>query len=264
LLHWSFDPILVSLGPVSIRWYGLLFVGAFFLGQFLLKRIFAREGVPLLHVDGLLLTSLMGTIIGARLVHCLAYEPAYYLAHPLEILQIWRGGLASHGGVIGMLAAIWLYMRWAQLPRPFLWLVDRISIPAAAGAALVRVANFLNSEIVGAPTDGRWGVVFDAVDPVPRHPVQLYEAGAYAAVGALLWLLYKRSGGATPQGRLSGAFLVLVFALRFALEFFKAPQAAYEAGFTISVGQYLSVPFVLLGLVLLIAAERKLEASKRS
>jgi phosphatidylglycerol:prolipoprotein diacylglycerol transferase len=256
VFHWSFDPVLVSFGPASIRWYGLLFVGAFFLGRFLMKRMFAREGVTAIDADGLLLASLVGTIVGARLMHCLAYDPAYFLAHPIEILQIWKGGLASHGGAIGLLVVLWLYTRSAQPLESFLWLADRVSIPAAAGAALVRVANFLNSEIVGTPTGGNWGVVFEAVDQLPRHPVQLYEAGAYGVIYAVLWTLYRRLGGATPRGLLSGVFLILTFTSRFVLEFFKMPQAEYEAGFAISVGQYLSVPFVLLGLVLVIAAAR--------
>jgi phosphatidylglycerol:prolipoprotein diacylglycerol transferase len=262
IVHWSFDPVLVSLGPVSVRWYGLLFVGAFFLGRFLLKRIFVQEGVTSIDVDSLLSASLAGTIVGARLMHCLVYDPAYFLAHPIEILQIWKGGLASHGGAIGLLVVLWLYTRSAQR-QSFLWLADRVSIPAAAGAALVRVANFLNSEIIGTPTDGKWGVVFDAVDQLPRHPVQLYEAGAYGLIFAVLWALYRRLGGATPRGLLSGVFLMLTFAARFALEFLKTPQAEYEAGFTISVGQYLSVPFILLGLLLVIAAARASNLSLR-
>lgn len=179
LLHWNFDPVLVAIGPLSIRWYGLLFVTAFFVGQAVLSRIFKAEGVPQENAGQLLLYSLVGTIVGARLAHCLFYDPQYYTSHPLAILRIWEGGLASHGGAVGMLVGLWLGSRTIWPQSPFLWLVDRVTIPAALGAAFVRVANFLNSEIVGVPTSGGWGVVFESVDQLPRHPVQLYEAAAY-------------------------------------------------------------------------------------
>jgi prolipoprotein diacylglyceryl transferase len=250
LLHWKFDPILFSLGPLSIRWYGLLFVGAFITGQAVLARIFRNEGVPPEHAQRLLMYALLGTIIGARLAHCLFYDPQYYFANPLAILRIWEGGLASHGGVVGMLVGLWLGSRVLQPRLPFLWLVDRIAIPAALGAVFVRVANFLNSEIVGVPTSGGWGVVFESVDVLPRHPVQLYEAVGYLVIAAVLLVGYRRLERRTPHGLLFGWFMVLVFAVRVAAEFFKLPQAAYEAGQLFSVGQWLSLPFVVFGLAM--------------
>jgi prolipoprotein diacylglyceryltransferase len=153
-----------------------------------------------------------------------------------------------------MLLGLWLGNRFVPPPRPFLWLVDRVSLPAALGAVFVRVANFLNSEIVGLPTGGHWGVVFEAVDALPRHPVQLYEAAGYLAVAGVLAVLYRRHTVRTPQGLLLGWFLLLVFSLRVAAEVFKTPQAAYEAGMAFSVGQWLSLPFVLLGLALVLRA----------
>ncbi|NML16889.1 prolipoprotein diacylglyceryl transferase [Azohydromonas caseinilytica] len=256
LLHWKFDPVLLSLGPIAIHWYGLLFVGAFFTGQALLVRMFKAENVPPQKAEQLLLYALLGTIVGARLVHCFFYDPAYYLSNPLAILRIWEGGLASHGGALGMLLGLWLGNARSAPRLPFLWLVDRVAIPAALGAVFVRVANFLNSEILGKPTAGDWGVVFDSVDALPRHPVQLYEALGYLAVAAVLWSLYRREGRHPPPGRLLGWFMVLVFSLRIATEFFKAPQAAYEAGQVFSVGQYLSLPFVLLGVALMLRARK--------
>lgn len=254
-IHWNFDAVLFSLGPLTVRWYGLLFVGAFFVGQWMLARIFKREGIAPEAADKLLLWALFGTIAGARLVHCLFYDPGFYLAHPLEILKVWEGGLASHGGAIGMLLGLWWGRRAAGLTgHSFLWLLDRVALPAALGGAFVRVANFLNAEIVGRPTDGSWGVIFDAVDQLPRHPVQLYEAGAYVAIFALLVALYRRRS--IQPGFLVGCYMLLVFAARIAAEFFKTPQAVYEAGQLFTVGQWLSVPFVLLGAALILRARK--------
>jgi phosphatidylglycerol:prolipoprotein diacylglycerol transferase len=257
LLHWHFDPVLLSLGPIALRWYGLLFVGAFFMGQAVLERIFKREGVPPDKVQRLLLWALLGTIAGARLVHCLVYEPARYLADPLAMLRTWDGGLASHGGALGLLLALWLANRRIPPATPFLWLVDRAAIPAALGAVFVRIANFLGSEILGVPTSGNWGVVFEAVDTLPRHPVQLYEAAGYLAVARMLWMLYRRHGAGTPRGLLLGWFMLLVFSLRVVAEHFKTPQAAYEAGLAWSMGQLLSLPFIVLGLVLVLRAGKR-------
>ncbi len=264
VLHWKIDPILVSIGPLAIRWYGLLFVGAFFAGQAIVARIFRREGIPPAHAEKLLLYALFGTIIGARLVHCLFYDPQYYLSHPLAILRIWEGGLASHGGAVGLLTGLWLGGRALQPRLPFLWLVDRVSIPSAFGAVLIRLANFVNSEIVGVPTSGGWGVVFDAIDQHPRHPVQLYEALAYLLVFLVLASVYRRWGKDTPRGLLFGGFMLLVFLARIVLEFFKVPQAAYEAGQLFSVGQYLSLPFVLLGAAMIAGSLMRTRAQARA
>jgi phosphatidylglycerol---prolipoprotein diacylglyceryl transferase len=257
LIHWTFDPVLFSVGPLTVRWYGLLFVGAFLVGQWMLGRIFAAEGVPRENAERLMIHALLGAVIGARLVHCLFYEPQYYLSHPLAILRIWEGGLASHGGTLGMLLALWFAARTAQPRLPFLWLIDRVSMPAALGAVFVRFANFLNSEIVGIPTLGQWGVVFESVDALPRHPAQLYEAVAYAFIFAVLLALYRRSGKRTPEGLLFGVLMVLVFSARIVIEFFKTPQAAYETGQFFSVGQYLSLPFVMLGAAMIFRAVRR-------
>lgn len=254
LIHWNFDPVALQIGQVSLRWYGLLFVGGFFVGQRILARMFRREGVPEQHADALLMYALIGAVLGARIVHCLFYEPEYYLSNPLAILRIWEGGLASHGGVIGVVVGMWMASRRLQLP--FAWLLDRMAIPSALVAVFIRVANFLNSEIVGNPTGGDWGVVFEAVDALPRHPAQLYEAFGYLLTFFVLRAVYQRTGIDTPRGLLLGWMLVLVFGVRILVEFVKTPQAAYEAGQMISVGQWLSVPFVLFGIVLLARARR--------
>lgn len=249
ILHWQFDPILLSFGGINIHWYGVIFGLAFLCGYHLFKWICQREGRHELDLENLPLYVMGGTIIGARLAHCLIYDPVYFLSHPLNILKIWEGGLASHGGAVGLLLVLWLYARSHSLS--WLWLTDRVAIPAALGGALVRGANFLNSEIIGNPTDGSWGVVFQAVDSLPRHPVQLYEATAYVLIFVTLLTLYWHNGRNTPKGLLTGGFLVGVFLARFLLEFFKTPQAAYEMGFSITMGQWLSVPFFVIGLGLI-------------
>jgi prolipoprotein diacylglyceryl transferase len=249
IVHWDFNPVLFSLGSLQPRWYGLLFVGGFIVGQWILGRMFAAEGVPKEKAEKLLLVVLVSAIVGARVVHCVFYDPHYYFTHPADILKVWEGGLASHGGALGMMLALWIAHR--RMALPFLWLVDRVAVTTALGAVFIRVANFLNSEIVGKPTSGSWGVVFERIDPLPRHPVQLYEAGAYLIVFCILLAMYSREGMRRAPGLLFGWFMVLVFAARFVLEFFKAPQAEYEAGQLISVGQYLSIPFVVLGVVMI-------------
>jgi phosphatidylglycerol:prolipoprotein diacylglycerol transferase len=251
---WNIDPVLVTLGPLTLSWYGLFFASGFLVGHNLMQWSYRRDGRDPAELDRLLWFVLAGTLIGMRLVHCLFYDPQYFLAHPLEILMIWRGGYASHGGAIGLLLAVYLYCRAPGRPKYF-WLLDRLAIAAVIAGAFIRIGNFFNSEIIGTPTESVLGVVFQRVDLLPRHPVQLYEAAAYIAIFiAMLWLY--RSKRAVNDGVLTGTYLTLVFSSRFALEFFKTPQAAFEAGNAISVGQYLSVPFVIVGVVLLARARR--------
>jgi len=254
MFSWNADPIAVSIGPLSIHWYGMFFAAAFIVGLQIMGRMFVREGRDKNDLDSLLGFVVIGALVGARLGHCLLYDPAYYLSNPLDILKVWEGGLASHGGVVGILLAVWIYARIRNYP--FLWLLDRIAVPAVLGGAFIRVGNFMNSEIVGMPTIVSWAVIFERLDPLPRHPVQLYEAAAYLLIFAVLFLAYQREGLRRRQGLLAGIFLVLVFAARFVLEFYKMPQAAYEYGQFLTVGQWLSVPCVLAGFWLLFRAVR--------
>jgi prolipoprotein diacylglyceryl transferase len=185
----------------------------------------------------------------------LFYDPRYYFAHPIDIFKIWEGGLASHGGTVGILVALYLYTRRTGGPR-YLWLLDRVAIPTALGGFFIRLGNFFNSEIVGTPTSGWWGVVFDRVDQVPRYPVQLFEAVAYLLIFFFLLWAYARRQAETRNGWFIGLFLILVFSARFLLEFVKTPQAEYEAGFVLTVGQLLSVPFIIAGVVLVLRARK--------
>ncbi|PKN43285.1 MAG: prolipoprotein diacylglyceryl transferase [Deltaproteobacteria bacterium HGW-Deltaproteobacteria-18] len=254
MIYWNADPIAVSIGPLSIHWYGMFFAAAFIAGMWIMGSMFAREGRSTDDLDSLLGFVVAGTLVGARLGHCLLYDPGYYLANPLLILKIWEGGLASHGGVIGILAAVGVYARRSGMQ--FWWLLDRIAVPAALGGAFIRIGNFMNSEIVGVPTIVPWAVIFERVDDLPRHPVQLYEAAAYLLIFAVLLLAYQSQGLRRRQGLLAGMFLVLVFAARFVLEFCKTPQAAYEYGQFLTVGQWLSVPCVLSGFWLMLRTFR--------
>ncbi len=253
-LHWNVDPVLVAFGPFAIRWYGVLFAAAFLVGYAIMVRIYRAEGRPVESLDRLFAFMLVGAILGARLGHVLFYDPDYYVRHPLDILKVWEGGLASHGGAAGIFLALFLATRAAG--PPYLWLLDRVAIPTALGGAFIRLGNFFNSEILGTPTSGGWGVVFERVDAVPRHPVQLYEALAYLLVFALLLAVYRLHLKAGRDGLLLGLFLAAVFAARFLLEFVKTPQASYEADFALSVGQLLSLPFVLAGILLVARALR--------
>jgi prolipoprotein diacylglyceryl transferase len=255
-IEWNVRPELLAFGPLAVRWYGLFFALAFGIGFLIVRWQFLSEKKDLRALDSLLVYMVVGTIIGARLGHCLFYEPGYYLTHPLEILAVWKGGLASHGGALGILVALYFFSR-RHPDLPYLWLLDRIVVPTALGGCFIRLGNLFNSEILGLPTQVPWAFVFSRVDAVPRHPAQLYESFCYAVIFVALLMEYRRRRDQTPPGWLLGWFLVSVFAARFVVEFFKQPQAAFEQHFPISVGQWLSLPFVVLGLVLIWRAARR-------
>jgi prolipoprotein diacylglyceryl transferase len=254
-LVWNGDPELLRLGPLALRWYGLTFASGLLCGYFILLRIYRREKRSEANLSNLFSYIFFGTIIGARLGNIVLYEPEYYFAHPWEIPAIWHGGLASHGGFAGVLIAIWLYVRKYR-DIGFLELADRLAAPAVAAACFIRIGNFFNSEIVGRPSDVPWAVVFLRVDNLPRHPVMLYEALAYAIIAAALYIAYLKTPIAAVPGRLVGAALAASFAGRFILEFFKEDQMPFERGMLFNTGQLYSVPFILAGLYLLLRRDR--------
>ena len=254
--HWNIDPELFSLGPVKIRWYGLAFASSFIFGFLLMRRIFRLEGRPVKNLEKLLVYVLIGTILGARLGHCFFYNPSYFLSNPIEILKVWKGGLASHGGGLGVLITIFLYSR-NNPQEPYLWLLDRIAIVAGLAGFFIRIGNLFNSEIIGAPTTLPWAFIFAKVDNIPRHPVQLYESVTYGLIFVVLLSIYKMKRHKVKQGLTTGLFLLLVFTARFFLEFVKARQAAYSSNLPLSVGQLLSIPFLLAGIVLIIYSHSK-------
>lgn len=245
---WNINPVLLDLKIVQVRWYGLLFALAFLSGFYLMTKICEKEKKDL-NLDNLLIYIVLGTIIGARLGHCLFYEPLYYLSNPVKILAVWEGGLASHGGGIGVLTALYLFVR--KNNESFLWLVDRLSIPTALAGAFIRTGNFFNSEITGIKTSVPWAVVFTRNDNIPRHPVQVYEAISYFIIFLVLLFLYKIRGKSIKKGSLFGIFLVMIFCVRIFLEFFKSVQSSYNVDFFLSTGQILSIPFIFAGLFLI-------------
>ncbi|MES9987711.1 MAG: prolipoprotein diacylglyceryl transferase [Candidatus Thiodiazotropha endolucinida] len=251
---WNADPTLLSFAGLDIRWYGVLFATAYLLGYQLIHWIYQREGRDSQSLERLSLYLVIGTIVGARLGHCLLYDPTYYLTHPLKILAIWEGGLASHGGGLGIMLALYLHKR--QTAESYLWLLDRFAIPTALAGAFIRLGNLFNSEIYGTETSLPWAIVFERIDKLPRHPAQLYEAIAYALVFLLLLTLYRRRDSTAKPGFLFAAFLLTVFSARFAIEFVKEKQAFYAIDHWINTGQLLSLPFILAGCVLLIIALR--------
>ena len=244
---WNASPILLELGPLQLRWYGLLFVGSFFAGLMIAKWIFRRERRDPQVLDTLLFYALIGTVIGARLMHCFAYEPGYYLSHPLEILMVWKGGLASHGGMLGVIVAFWLFGK--RYNESFFWLISRMTMPGLLIAASVRFGNFFNSEILGKVTDVPWAVIFERIDMLPRHPVQLYEAFSYLLILAFFIALYRRVDPSFVTRLFPGLFLTSMFTVRFLLEYTKTKQEAYTLDIPLSTGQMLSLPFILIGIV---------------
>lgn len=256
MIYWDVSPDIFSIGPITIRWYGLLFAASFIVGYQLMMMIFNKEGKSEKDLNDLVWYMVAGTVIGARLGHCLFYAPEYYLAHPLEILMVWKGGLASHGSAIGIIIALFVYIR-SRKGITFLWIMDRVVITVALAGFFIRIGNLFNSEIIGKPTNVPWSFVFPVIDGQPRHPTQIYEAVAYLVVFGILFSMYLRLHGKVKEGRLFGVFLILVFGFRMFVEFFKENQSQFEAGMTLNMGQLLSIPFVFLGFYLLTIKEKK-------
>ena len=251
---WNFDPVAISFFGLKVYWYGILFFLAIISGLQTMKVIYRKEKMPIEHLYDQLLSLLIGVFLCARLVECLFYHPQYYWNNPLKYFAIWEGGLASHGGALGALIVVFLYTKKYNIS--FLWLFDRFAISIAIFAFFVRVGNFINSEILGIPTDLPWGVTFQRVDMLPRHPVQLYEAFTFLGIFVLLVCIYNRSK-IIHKGSLLGLFLSLTFVSRFLLEYFKERQASYSNDLALSVGQLLSIPFIIVGVFLLVRAFRK-------
>lgn len=246
MIHWNVDPTIFSLGPLYLRWYGLMFLISFTVGNFIFRWMCKKENKSVDGLDSLLTYVVAGTIIGARLGHCFFYEPQYFLSHPLEIFAIWQGGLASHGGGIGVLVSIWLFTRKYK-NFAFFWIVDRAAPLVALAGFFIRIGNLFNSEIIGRPTNVAWAFIFDKVDLIPRHPTQLYESASYVLVSVIGMTNYKFFRYRPPQGLLFGVTLTGIFISRFIWEFFKENQEPFEANMFLNMGQILSIPFVLVG-----------------
>ena len=265
-ITWDFDPEIFSIGNHGVRWYGLMIALGLFTGYWIFKRYLRGDKISTEMVDSLLVYMAIAGIVGARLGHCFFYEPEYFLKNPLEILKIWKGGLASHGWAIGILIALWLYYRKYKIPA--LWLMDRIVIAVALLAAFIRIGNFFNSEIYGLPTSLPWGVEFvrdrlydsttGALLPtVPRHPTQIYEALSYLAIFIVSFVFYRKRHMEVRDGFMFGVFMIALFSARFLIEFVKNDQVAFEAGMSFNMGQLLSLPFIFAGIVILIWTKAK-------
>ena len=254
---WNVKPQIIEIGDFQLRWYGLLFASAFIFGNYLMGKMFKKEGVPDQWLDKILIYVLIGVVLGARLGHVFFYDWSYYSQHLGEILMVWKGGLASHGAAIGVILALWLFSRKVS-HKSILWSLDRVVITVAAAAVLIRIGNLMNSEIIGIPTDVPWAFVFERIDLLPRHPVQLYEAITYLFLFLLLYYLYWKKDAGTKMGLLFGLFLVILFSSRIVLENFKNSQGGFESslGESLSTGQWLSIPFVIIGLYFVWKANR--------
>ena len=261
-VHWHVDPVLFHIGSLEIRWYGLLFVSGFVIGWYLFKWFFTREKVDTKLMDPLLYTLLIATVVGARLGHCIFYQPDYFFGSWegfWEIFMPWKGGLASHGGAIALLLAMgWFARRYGRKHDfDFLWIMDRLCIAVAFAGCMIRLGNLFNSEIYGDVTTLPWGFIFDLRgETEPKHPTQLYEALSYLLLGLALVWFYKNRLDKVHRGFFFGLFLVGCFGARFLIEFIKEPQVEFEEAMTLDMGQLLSIPFVIAGLCLLVYAAR--------
>jgi len=246
VIPWDVNPEIFRIGSFAVRWYGLLFASSFLFGYFIMQRIFRNEGLADATLDRLTIYMAVGVIVGARLGHCLFYEPGYYLSHPVEILKIWHGGLASHGAAIGILLAIWYFVRKEK--KDYTWAIDRIAIVVALSGFFIRTGNLMNSEIYGVETTLPWGFVFlRNGETAPKHPTQIYEALSYLMIFLLLFWLYWRKKGEHIQGTLISLTCILIFISRFLIEFLKEDQVDFESAMKLNMGQWLSIPFILLG-----------------
>ena len=277
---WDINPILFKIGPLAIRWYSLLFVSGFPLGCWIISKFYKNEGVDPAKIEPLLYAMLIGVIIGARLGHCWFYQPDYFLAPFVamfggkvdphiaqqgmtnwqafwETFMPWKGGLASHGGAIGILLGLWWYTHKYGKANHFdmLWIIDRLVICVCFAGALIRIGNLFNSEIYGNETSLPWGFIFARNgETVPKHPTQIYEALSYILLGVFLLIMYWKRLDKLYRGWIFGAFLIGCFGMRILIEFIKQPQVEFEKGMALNMGQLLSIPFVLAGIFFIIRA----------
>ena len=257
LVHPQFDPVAIAIGPIAIRWYGLMYLVAFmlfmWLGRIRARRMVLSGWIPR-DIDDLLFFGVLGVILGGRLGYVLFYKPAYYLANPLEILAVWQGGMCFHGGFLGVLIAVWFYARHSE--RRWLDVTDFIAPLVPLGLAAGRMGNFINAELVGRVTTGPWAMVFPNVDNLPRHPSQLYQ---FALEGvALFALLWWFAASPRPRGAVSGAFLLGYGVFRFIAEFGREPDDFLGLlALNLSMGQWLSLPMIAAGIAMLAWAYRK-------
>ena len=260
IIYWNPDTIIFSIGPLAVRWYSTCWLVGLLLAYFIVKYLFRQQKLPDEKFEPLFLYCFIGILVGARLGHCLFYEPGYFLTswnHFIEMLLPIRQdvygnwhftgyeGLASHGGTIGIILALLLYSKNLKVG---MWtILDIISISVPVTACFIRLGNLMNSEIIGKPTDVPWAFVFEKIDMLPRHPGQLYEAIAYACFFFVLWYFYKKKPSLVGTSFFFGLDIFLIFTFRFFIEYTKEVQESFEQGMLFDMGQILSVPFILMG-----------------
>jgi len=268
-ITWNVDPVLLHLGPLAIRWYGLLWAAGIWFTLLIVQRLFKHEHLPEAWLDKLFLYTVVGAILGARLGHCFFYEwqllkePVtilgitfeygnHYLSHPWELLYIWRGGLASHGGAIGILIAMYFFNKNVS-KKGYVWIFDRLVIGVAICGACIRLGNLMNSEIYGNATSMPWGFIFvRSGETQPMHPTQIYEMIYCLVTFAVVWWLYWKKEAYKKNGLIFGVFLIGIFGTRFALEFIKNNQEVFESNLSLNMGQMLSLPFIIWGIWLIV------------
>ena len=274
---WDFNPVFVTIGSFEIRYYSLMWAAALLVGAWIFSYFCKKEGRPQSLSDSAFLYIALGTMIGARVGHSLFYEPEYYLLKPWAIItEIRNGGLASHGATIGIIVSIWLCSRKNKVP--VMWMTDRLGVIAPISGALIRFGNLFNSEIIGHQTDMPWGFKFMRlhrglpVEQVPAcHPTQLYEALCYILTFLVLWWMYNKTEAPRRRGLMFGVALIGIFLTRFFIEFVKINQVAFEEGMTLNMGQWLSVPFIIIGVASVwyalshppVAEEKKSKTNKK-
>ena len=266
-ITWTADPAIFTIGSKEIRWYSLMFIIGFGIGYKIVERMWRRESINPKWIDPLLYYTLIGTVVGARLGHCLFYDPGYYLSHPIEILKVWEGGLASHGGVLGIIVAIYFYSKYVSR-QSMLWTFDKLVVPTGLVSALIRIGNLINHEVYGLPTDRPWGFRFienlhawrQGAEPIfsaPSHPTQIYEAVCYLLTFVLCMWLYFKKDAWKKEGLIFGIFMICIFTARFFIEFLKNNQEDFEAAMPINMGQCLSIPFIVTGIYFVVRAWRR-------
>jgi prolipoprotein diacylglyceryl transferase len=282
-IHWNPDLVFFHLGPLAVRWYGLCWLVGFAVAYLLVRRLYREQKIKDELFDPLFIYCFMGILLGARLGHCIFYEPDYFLTSVRGIIEMFLPirfvdgninyagnwlfqltggaaafvgyeGLASHGGTLGLMIALWLYVKKTKLN---IWTVlDNIAIATGSMACFIRLGNLMNSEIIGKVTDVPWAFIFERVDQMPRHPGQLYEAIAYAILFGILWYLHKRMPEKIGTGWYFGFCLAYIFTFRFFIEYTKEVQEAFEASLPLDMGQILSIPFVILGVWCMVRARQ--------
>lgn len=261
-IRWNPDPVIFQIGELPVRWYSVLLGAGFITGYIFARNILKKENVDRYILETYMIWIILGILIGGRLGHCLFYEFDYYMQNPWEMIKPWKGtlgkdavftgfrGFSSHGWVTGLFVALWINSRLRKIS--LLWALDRCAIVAVLAGAFVRIGNLMNSEIIGIPTNLPWAFIFEQVDNVPRHPAQIYESLAYLLTFILIYSYYERKRDTIVKGSYTGWVLLGVFISRFFIEFLKMDQTPSEAAMQLNLGQKLSIPFILLGIFLIL------------